>query len=212
MPFESGLLGTKKKSKDGGAGVYLDSNLVALKGGNTQEFWRLDLRRNEWVELDTMPRYLPGGRARKVKNGGDLTLIYPASERPGVPVSMPALKGNDTREGWVYDSLVDAGGDKDGIAGRQSAVYDMRATISIAPNPLASGFAAIRLSGPAAEWSSGMVRVHDAAGRCIVTCALGAGRGASSVSLDLRAIPAGVYLVTVSGRDQTFREKLVVER
>jgi hypothetical protein len=90
-----GMMGKKKKSKDGGSGAWLEGAVYALKGGNTQEFWKYDPDSSSgtWAELETMPRYGSTGHVRKVMYGGDITSDGAA---------LYALKGNRTRELWRY--------------------------------------------------------------------------------------------------------------
>jgi hypothetical protein len=61
MPF-IGWNGRRKKSKDGGSAAYYDNAFYALKGGNTQQWWKYDIPETTWTELDTMPKYGSAGR------------------------------------------------------------------------------------------------------------------------------------------------------
>jgi len=64
MPF-IGMLGKKKKSKDGGSAAFMDGALYALKGGNTQEFWKYTTTDSAgWTELDTMPQLGTTGKKK----------------------------------------------------------------------------------------------------------------------------------------------------
>jgi hypothetical protein len=92
MPFY-GQLGKKKKHGPGGGAAWYGGSLFALKGCNTQEFWRYDTAANGWFELDTMPRYGSALKKKRVKDGGDIT-----SDRN----VFYALKGNKTLEFWRY--------------------------------------------------------------------------------------------------------------
>ncbi|MFH1823118.1 MAG: hypothetical protein ABH817_00150 [archaeon] len=95
MPF-IGSSGRRKKSKDGGSGVYDDGKIRALKGGNTPEFWAYDIAGDNWVDEDPMPEEGSTGRRKKVKYGADIQRTS-----PGV---FYALKGNKTLEMWRYVS------------------------------------------------------------------------------------------------------------
>jgi hypothetical protein len=85
--------GGNKKQKDGSCGAYSGSCVYALKGGNTQEFWRYTAATDSWHEMDTLPRVGTGGKKKKVKAGGSVTsdgsVLY-------------ALKGNKCNEFWRY--------------------------------------------------------------------------------------------------------------
>jgi len=92
MPFY-GATGRKKKSKDGGSGALLGGYIYALKGGNTNEFWRYSIAADSWREMDTLPTYGSTNRKRLVKDGGSL-----ASDGR----VLFALKGNKCLEFWRY--------------------------------------------------------------------------------------------------------------
>jgi len=92
MPFV-GRTGRIKKSKDGGSATWFAGAVFALKGGNSQEFWKYAPATDSWKELDTLPQVGSSGRKKRVKNGGDVTCA---------DNSFYALKGNNTRELWRY--------------------------------------------------------------------------------------------------------------
>lgn len=84
---------TKKKSKvKAGAGICYDGDslLYVIKGGNRQEFWQYNAIRNNWRELDTIPR-APSNK--KVSSGGSIVF---SNDRIFV------VKGNKTFEFWSY--------------------------------------------------------------------------------------------------------------
>jgi hypothetical protein len=91
MPV-SGLNGNKK-SKDGGAGVWCDGVIFALKGGNTQECFIYFPAGNVWEERDTIPKVGSFAKKKKVKAGADAVYCYG---------SIYALKGNKCGELWHY--------------------------------------------------------------------------------------------------------------
>ncbi len=81
-----------KKSKDGGCGTYVDSCIYALKGGNTQEFWKCAFTTtgNSWAERETLPK---GSLKKRVKAGGSVT---------STGRKLYAFKGNKCNELWRY--------------------------------------------------------------------------------------------------------------
>jgi hypothetical protein len=87
--------------------------------------------------------------------------------------------------------------------------------LAVSPNPLASGFATVRLSLPhcrtgavEAKAGSATLEVFNACGR-LVHSSLAI--RTSSFRLDLRSMPAGVYLVKVTTEGFSTTQKLVVE-
>jgi len=85
--------GGTKKAKDGSCAAWLDGCIYALKGGNTQEFWRYIVTTNSWYEIEQIPLVGSTTKKKKVKAGGSL-----ASDG-GV---LFALKGNKCNEFWRY--------------------------------------------------------------------------------------------------------------
>jgi hypothetical protein len=202
-----GMMGKKKKSKDGGCGAWLNDSLYALKGGNTQEFWQYLPAGDSWNELDTMPALGSTGKKKKVKNGGDLVATHANV--------LYAFKGNKTREFWMYvpypavDRRLPAPS-RDGVSADVSSIRDCR--LSVFPNPTHSGLATLSLTGPAARWSAGplIVSVYDASGRRVLHSELGIRR--SSFPLDLHSMRAGVYIVKLTAGSQASTQKLVLQR
>ncbi len=81
--------------------------------------------------------------------------------------------------------------------------------MSISANPFASGFVTVRYSlprgGPVA------LTVYDVCGRVVAARAFTAGKF-GAVSLDLRELSGGVYLVKFDCGDLAVTQKLVVQR
>lgn len=192
-----------KKSKDGGSGAWHDGKLYALKGGNTQQFYRYDPATDLWEELDTMPTVGAASRKRRVKAGAELV-----STGTG---AFYALKGNKTPELWYYaasDRATSADGPR--RDGALAGAFDIRhPAFEIAPNPLAGARAVLRYSLPMA--GAARVSVFDIAGRGVLSRGIIAGRS-GSVNLDLGRLSAGVYLVKFEAAGRTLTGKLVVER
>jgi hypothetical protein len=82
-----------------------------------------------------------------------------------------------------------------------------RSSFIVSPNPLAAGYADVRFSAPAAMALT--LRVYDATGRLVHSSF---GIRTSPFRLDLRSMPAGVYLVKLSGQDFENSQRLVVQR
>jgi len=84
--------GGVKKAKDGSCGAWLDDCIYALKGGNTQEFWKCTFTTdgNSWTEQEPLPM---GSFKKKVKAGGSITSDGSV---------LFALKGNKCNEFWRY--------------------------------------------------------------------------------------------------------------
>ena len=78
----------------------------------------------------------------------------------------------------------------------------------MAPNPLASGFATLRYNLP--RPGQARLLICDVAGRAVLTRMFGAARQATS-QLDLRLLPAGVYLVRFDADGWSTRQKLVIQ-
>lgn len=81
--------GKKKKVKKGGSIVYANEYIYALKGGNTLDFWRFELKRDSWLQLEDLPL----GSGKKVKGGGSLAWWRDR---------IFAIKGNNSREFYMY--------------------------------------------------------------------------------------------------------------
>lgn len=95
IPAYSARTIKKTKVKDGASICYNgDSLIYAVKGGNNQEFWRYNINRNRWQELDTLPKSASG---KKIGSGAGMvftnSLVY-------------LLKGNKTLEMWMYRTPV----------------------------------------------------------------------------------------------------------
>jgi hypothetical protein len=202
-----GMMGKSKKSKDGGAGAWYSGHIYALKGGNTCEFWRYDADTNAWTEKETMPQFGSTLKKKKVKGGGDLVSY-------GDWWAFFALKGNKTLELWRYvDSTPPAAAAPPHRGGPSASGLSLvNSRMTIAPNPLRSGFATVRWSGgnsPHSGTVPGRLAVYDASGRCVLRTSFGL--RTSPLRLDLRALGAGVYLVKLSVAGLSSTQKLVLQ-
>ncbi|MEO0081945.1 MAG: right-handed parallel beta-helix repeat-containing protein [candidate division WOR-3 bacterium] len=193
----------KKKSADGAAGVWTGGYLYALKGGNTQGFFKYFPGADTWTQLDTVPGNGSFGKKKRVKSGGDL-VAYGAA--------FFALKGNKCYELWRYVEPIAAYGLPLAASrfGVQAGLSAQGSGFIVSPNPIASGWATLRYSLPKAGPIA--VTVFDIAGRAVLRQAYGVGRSASSIPLDLRSLTNGIYLVRLDAEGYTATQKLVVQR
>ncbi len=194
----------KKKAKDGGCAAFHEGLVYALKGGNTQQFWKYYTQGDSWVETDTMPAYGSTGRKKRVKYGGDM--VYTSN-------AFWALKGNKTLEFWRY-----------GLAEDTMPVFGRRPMPAVAtgpgvrvsgwefdvrPNPLAAG-GALHYAVP--DPVAITARLYDALGRRVHTLMAGrtvSGRGA--IRLDTRDVARGVYLLWIEAGGLVRSFKVVIE-
>ncbi|MEO0081490.1 MAG: T9SS type A sorting domain-containing protein [candidate division WOR-3 bacterium] len=193
----------KKKSADGAAGAWYDGHLYALKGGNTQGFFKYFPAGDTWTQLDTVPGNGSTAKKKRVKSGGDLV-----SWGGG---AFFALKGNKTFEFWRYVEGPAALGlplaaNRYGV---QAGLSTQRSALSVSPNPLANGWATVRYS--LAKPGPVLVTVFDVAGRAVEQQAFSANR-TGAMTLDVRRLPAGIYLVRLDAEGLTRTQKLVVQR
>ncbi len=191
----------KKKAKDGGAADYFNGAVYALKGGNTQQFWKYDVAGDTWIEQDTIPTCGSTGRKKRVKYGGDFT-------HWGLGAFF-ALKGNKTLEMWRYvlPAAMASQPERSGVMGGVAKAG--RLGVTLAPNPLTGGFATLRYSLPMAGPAT--IHVFDVTGRSVVKRTVTATR-TGTVSLDVRNLSAGIYLVRLDTDGYTATQKLVVQK
>ncbi len=204
MPFNSSRP-SNKKSGDGGCASSDGRVIYALKGNNTQEFWqyRPGTTGDTWVELETIPRSMfPGGQRKKVRYGGGIAYFAPT----GV---LYAQKGNSSRQFWVYTparTVLAQRPQRDGVQAEEAVNDD--SPMRLGPNPLRSGFLNLSIGAFSQPVT---ISIHDALGRSVLTRQLGVGRSGTRATLDLRALPAGVYLVRLDRGDRCESRKLVIE-
>jgi hypothetical protein len=190
-----------KKAKDGSCGAYVAGGIksvFALKGGNTREFWKYTVASNAWTEKETIPT---GSFKKKVKAGAGIA---------AAGLSLYATKGNKSDELWAYTPtglLFEAPPQHDGVAAGRLSIVDCQMTI--APNPLASGFATLCYSLPKA--GAAELSVYSVTGQRVMAQTLAASRS-GSVNLDLRHLSNGVYLVKLASEGYVNSQKLVVQR
>ncbi|MFO7651042.1 MAG: T9SS type A sorting domain-containing protein [bacterium] len=206
MPLFSRATGRTKKSKDGGAGAWHSGSVYALKGGNTQEFWRYFTSRDSWVELETIPAYGTTGKKKRVKAGADIV-----STGGGV---FYALKGNKTGELWRYS--LDTAGVRHAATPRSGAQAEpgRRAAdcrLRVAQNPT-RGTATIRWSGSSSlAPCPSTLSLYDASGRLVLVRSIGSA-ASGTARLDLRFLPSDVYFVRLTSAGRAAEQKLVLRK
>ena len=191
----------KKKSKDGGSAAYYDAKLYALKGGNTQQFWRYNIAGDTWVEIDTVPTRGSTARKKRIKYGADI-VHYGGG-------AFFALKGNKTVEMWRYVIPYTAyrpAGRSGVMAGPTSGIR--KSSLTISPNPLTGDVAGVRYTLPNAGPAT--LTVYDVTGRARIRQHTHATR-TGTLALDVRNLSAGIYLVRLDAGTNTVTTKLVIQ-
>jgi hypothetical protein len=194
--------GGSKKSKDGGCGTFVNGSIYALKGGNTQEFWKYAIAGNSWAELETIPRIAPTGlKKKKVKTGADIisagSVLY-------------ATKGNSSLEFWRYGLPLLVNPRPAGSGVMSGVEYDSRQfSLRIAPNPFTSS-ATVSYSLPRAGAVS--LKLFDVTGSLVTTFASGrANAGSHTYRVDATKLARGVYLVKFEADGYRATKKLILE-
>ncbi len=200
MPFV-GRTSRFRRSRDGGSGTWFEGGIYTLKGGSTSECWRYDAAADAWAEFDSLPSLGRVGRTRRVYAGASMV---------NADGSLFALKGNKTNELWRYTLgyATAAQPAREGVMAAEAlATPHSPFAIHLRPNPLVSGSATLHCNLPKGAVAS--LEVFNATGRLVHSSS---GIRHSSFPLDIRSMPAGVYLVRVQTGDLTATQKLVIER
>ena len=121
-----------------------------------------------------------------------------------------ALKGNKTREVWKYTvtSAPLLPGDRQPEAAG-SVVRGGRLSFVVEPNPVTTGFATLRLTGPPDRPTPWSMSVCDINGRVVRSSS---GLQAATFRLDLGSVPDGVYFARLETAGRTAVQKLTVRR
>ncbi|HDR00311.1 MAG TPA: T9SS type A sorting domain-containing protein, partial [candidate division WOR-3 bacterium] len=98
---------------------------------------------------------------------------------------------------------------RDGVASA-GRVPGGAAYVRVGPNPLVGGLATLRYSLPKAGPAA--VAVYDVAGRSVFSTRTPGHLATGSLSLDMRSLSAGIYLVQVEAGDYSATQKLVVQK
>ena len=200
MPI-AGSAGSKK-SKDGGCGTYVNGSIYALKGGNTQEFWKYDVAGNSWTEMETLPQVASNGqKKKKVKTGAGLasagSVLY-------------ATKGNKSLEFWRYGLPLLLDSRPAGSSLMSAAQFNSHGfSLRIAPNPFAKA-TTVSYSLPRAGAVS--LKLYDATGSLVTAFAGGrANAGSYAYRIDATKLARGVYLVKFEADGYRATKKLILE-
>ncbi len=199
MPL-TGVSGRRKKSKDGGSAAWYDGRILALKGGNTGEFWMYDVAGDAWSELDTMPAYGSTGVKKRVKHGADLAHY-------GGTVFF-ALKGNKTREFWRYilPAALGPAPLRGGVAGGTSRLSAL--SMAACPNPARAGSLTLLYGCP--RPGPARVALLDVSGRVVARHRFFA-RQSGALRPGWTNIVPGVYFVTFSAARSRLTRKLIIQ-
>jgi len=201
--------GTRKTKVKDGSGIAATGRVVyALKGGNTNEFWRYECDSHGWSAAEEMPTV-----ARKVKGGGALVCLTPDS-------LFYALRGNNTRELWSYEpgagslQFEPPGRVKNVQANAACAVP--RASLSVSPNPATYSLnPSIYYSLPVPGNVS--LKLYDITGKLVCVLASGrqsAGRHSiriSDLGVGASRLGSGIYLLEFKASEYRSTEKIVIE-
>jgi hypothetical protein len=201
MPLRTSR-GSDRKARDGSCGEWLDGSVYALKGTNTQDFWRYDPPGDSWHMLDTIPAYGSAGVRKRPKSGASLTAVEPAL--------LYALKGNKCNEFWRYFVA-----ELPGRHGAQASVArpPQPGVLRVVPNPLSTDMARVCWSmvGQSSEPGHLSISFYDICGRRHVRVPVSpSAEGTADVKLD--RLPDGVYLVRLEAGAGALTERLVLTR
>jgi len=201
-----GMMGRRKKSKDGGSAAYYDGFIWALKGGNTSEWWKYDIAADTWIEQETLPAFGSTGRKKRVKYGADVV-------HWGRGALFFMAKGNKTLEFWGYyepPEVYSAKPSRSHVTGSEMPMGEFG--FDVIPNPFRTSAATrFALPGP----SRVDLAVYSSDGRRVRTLAcerLGAGRyevvwdGCDEAG---RPIARSVYYLRFVAGDCVLQKKLV---
>jgi N-acetylneuraminic acid mutarotase len=194
-----GRAGRKAKAKDGACLAYHAGLVYALKGGNTQEFWRYEVDSNRWVQ----GRDIPIGGGKRVKGGGAMVFADNAN-------ALFALKGNNTIEFWMYGFA--AAMNYEGPRSNALASSEVRTStfaLRTFPNPFSEA-TLISYSLPEAGYVS--LRLFDVTGKFVRQLAGGhRPAGASSFVLHRSSLSEGVYLLRLEAEGGSTALKLILK-
>jgi hypothetical protein len=103
--------GSYKGVKNGAALAFGNNKVFAFKGNNTREFYSYSYATNSWEERKPLPA---GDKGKNVKDGGGLAFVNTYN-------LLFAIKGNKTKEFYVYYPELDSWERKKDIPGKKGA-------------------------------------------------------------------------------------------
>jgi Secretion system C-terminal sorting domain len=197
--------GVRKKIRDGASIVFYQNNIYLLKGSNTLEFWQYRIATDTWVQLGPWGWSIPpGSSGKKVKGGGCMTLSD--SDSDGYVV-----KGNNTDEFYfenaLFGTLASAQPITNETQADKSLLQDFN--LKIAPNP-ANKVMAVKYNLPAIN--SVNIKLYNITGALVKSYANSTPAKEGVWNIDVKSLPAGVYLLRFSTLDTKVTRKLVIEK
>jgi len=197
--------GKKKKVKDGAGLVYLNGSIYLLKGGNTYEFWKYDIRNNTWVQMNPATIWdIPTGGGKKVKSGGALCVL---------DNFMYALKGNNTPEFYKHPQPAAEINSPTNLT--TSGVQDIQTLpktafkLSTVPNP-AINVTEVRYELPVAAPVS--LKLYNSYGALVKSLTSSTPNKTGALLIDLKTLPAGVYILRLNSANMTVTRNLVLKK
>ena len=131
---------------------------------------------------------------------------------PGVPAVNCAIACEDN--GFLYAGT--AGGavwiSYWGTGTEEESSYEVPSSqVSVSPNPVTGGFAALQINLPVSGYTS--VTVYDLSGRAVQTVSSGdMSAGTHQLELDASALAPGVYFTSIQNEDVSMSTRFVVSR
>jgi hypothetical protein len=189
-----GIMGKKKKIKDGAALAFDGSNTIfAFKGGNTQEFWAYNVMTNNWAELETIPR---GLSRKRVKSGGALAYLNGA---------VYALKGSNTVEFWMHTFAKTPV-----LLAGQSEITSTKIEspkFSIFPNPSKSN---LSIKYDVKSENDLRIKIYNITGALIRETTIKPKN--DQIKLNLKDLSQGVYILRLENDNYQTSKKLIIQK
>jgi Secretion system C-terminal sorting domain len=196
----------KKKVGEGSGIVYCANAVFLLKGGNTLEFWKYEISKDTWIQMNPSDTWdIPtGDRNKKVKGGGSLIIagdnLY-ATKGAGTPefyrhtlptTTIALLPSQPTSNGAMGNSPI-----QDGFK------------LSISPNP-AKNITALKYNLPASGPIS--LNIYNIAGVMVKSYTNPASTKDGIILIDAKTLSSGIYILRFNSGTIDLTRKLVIER